>query len=167
MQAFTKERDILDVWFDSGVSSYAVLTCSALADITNRHNREFAADLYLEGSDQHRVSPSLHQSTHGALTVFGSFVDPVQGWFQSSMFCSLVATDKTCSKSFLTHGFVVDKDGRKMSKSEGNGIAPQEVIEQFNADVLRMWVRSLLQWLCVSDALSKSNAFFPHSGMQC
>jgi isoleucyl-tRNA synthetase len=56
---FEKERDILDVWFDSGVSSYAVLTSSALADVSSRLGREFAADLYLEGSDQHRVSPSL------------------------------------------------------------------------------------------------------------
>jgi isoleucyl-tRNA synthetase len=57
------------------------------------------------------------------------------------MFCSLVATDRTCSKAFLTHGFVVDKDGRKMSKSVGNGVEPQEIISQYNADVLRMWVR--------------------------
>lgn len=66
----------------------------------------------------------------------------LQGWFQSSMFCSLVATDRTCSKAFLTHGFVVDKDGRKMSKSAGNGLSPLEIIGQYNADVLRMWVRS-------------------------
>jgi isoleucyl-tRNA synthetase len=64
------------------------------------------------------------------------------------MFCSLVATDRTCSKAFLTHGFVVDKDGRKMSKAEGNGVAPQEIISQYNADVLRMWVRVLACCWC-------------------
>jgi len=63
-----------------------------------------------------------------------------QGWFQSSMFCSLVATDHACSRAFLTHGFVVDQNGRKMSKSRENGISPQEIISQYNADVLRMWV---------------------------
>ncbi|MDD5772223.1 MAG: isoleucine--tRNA ligase [bacterium] len=105
---FRKETDILDVWFDSGVSHAAVLR--------QRPELSWPADLYLEGSDQHR------------------------GWFHSSLLTS-VAVEKTAPyKSVLTHGFVVDGEGKKMSKSTGNVIAPQEIIEKYGADILRLWV---------------------------
>ena len=103
-----QEMDILDVWFDSGVSHAAVL----------EKNQELSwpADMYLEGSDQHR------------------------GWFHSSLLESIGTRNKAPYKSVLTHGFVVDGSGRKMSKSAGNVIAPQEVINQYGADILRLWV---------------------------
>ncbi len=101
-----KEGDILDVWFDSGVSWYAVLKRRGLPD----------ANLYLEGSDQHR------------------------GWFQSSLIPAVALQDKPPYKQVLTHGFLLDEKGRAMSKSAGNGIAPDEIIKQFGADVLRLWV---------------------------
>ena len=101
---FTKETDILDVWFDSGVSYAAVLE--------KRNELEFPASLYLEGSDQHR------------------------GWFHSSLLTSVGTRDCAPYQSVLTHGFVVDGDGKKMSKSAGNVIAPVEVINRFGADVL-------------------------------
>lgn len=105
---FEKETDILDVWFDSGVSHAAVLEA--------RDNLHWPADLYLEGSDQHR------------------------GWFHSSLLTA-VGTRKTAPyKAVLTHGFVVDAEGKKMSKSIGNTIAPTEVIKQYGAEILRMWV---------------------------
>ena len=107
---FVKEKDIMDVWFDSGVSHEAVLR--------ERENLSWPADLYLEGSDQHR------------------------GWFQTSLIPA-VALEKTAPfKSVLTHGFVVDGEGRKMSKSIGNVIAPQEIIEKYGAEILRLWVAS-------------------------
>ncbi|MFQ5866402.1 MAG: isoleucine--tRNA ligase [bacterium] len=107
---FIKEKDILDVWFDSGVSHEAVLR--------ERENLSWPADLYLEGSDQHR------------------------GWFQTSLIVA-VALGKTAPfKSVLTHGFVVDGEGRKMSKSIGNVISPQEIIEKYGAEILRLWVAS-------------------------
>lgn len=110
LNKFTLERDILDVWFDSGVSSYAVL---------RQDNRlRFPADLYLEGSDQHR------------------------GWFQSSLFCSLIVNKAPYSKAILTHGYVVDENKLKMSKSIGNVIAPQEIIKKYSRDILRLWVAS-------------------------
>ena len=106
---FFKETDILDVWFDSGVSYTAVLE--------ERH-LPTPADLYLEGSDQHR------------------------GWFQSSLLASVGTRGQAPYKGVLTHGFVVDGQGRKMSKSIGNVIAPGEIIKQYGADILRLWVSS-------------------------
>ncbi len=106
--AFSKEQDILDVWFDSGVSWAAV--CK------KRRELEYPADLYLEGSDQHR------------------------GWFHSSLLTSVGNEGHAPYKAVLTHGFVVDGSGRKMSKSLGNVIAPNEVIEKFGAEILRLWV---------------------------
>lgn len=105
---FEKEQDILDVWFDSGVSFAAVLE--------KRPNLKFPADLYLEGSDQHR------------------------GWFHSSLLASEGTRSMPPYKAVLTHGFVVDGSGRKMSKSIGNVVAPQEVINKYGAEVLRLWV---------------------------
>jgi len=107
---FRKETDIMDVWFDSGSSHMAVLE--------TRDDLEWPADLYLEGSDQHR------------------------GWFQSSLLTSVAVRGKAPYRAVLTHGFVVDGEGRKMSKSLGNVIYPQEVIKEFGADVLRLWVAS-------------------------
>ncbi len=105
---FTKGEDILDVWFDSGVSFAAVLE--------KNENLKFPADLYLEGSDQHR------------------------GWFHSSLLAAEGARDMPPYRSVLTHGFVVDGDGRKMSKSLGNVTAPGHVIGRYGAEVLRLWV---------------------------
>ncbi|MFQ5585303.1 MAG: isoleucine--tRNA ligase [Thermodesulfobacteriota bacterium] len=107
---FSREEDILDVWFDSGASFAAVLEKS--------DNLSFPADLYLEGSDQHR------------------------GWFQSSLLVSVGTRGRAPFRAVLTHGFVVDGEGKKMSKSTGNVIAPQEVIERYGAEVLRLWVAS-------------------------
>jgi len=108
--ALVKESDILDVWFDSGVSHAAVL----------ERNPELGspADLYLEGSDQHR------------------------GWFQSSLLTSVGTHGRAPYKAVLTHGFVVDGKGEKMSKSKGNVVSPDEVIKQYGAEVLRLWVSS-------------------------
>jgi isoleucyl-tRNA synthetase len=105
---FDKETDILDVWFDSGVSHAAVLE--------HRPYLGSPADMYLEGSDQHR------------------------GWFHSSLLASVGARGTAPYKSVLTHGFVVDGQGRKMSKSVGNVVAPEEVIKKYGAEVLRLWV---------------------------
>jgi isoleucyl-tRNA synthetase len=105
---FLKEMDILDVWFDSGVSYAAVLE--------KRPDLQFPASLYLEGSDQHR------------------------GWFHSSLLASVGTRGCAPYQSVLTHGFVVDGEGKKMSKSAGNVIAPEEVISKLGADVLRLWV---------------------------
>ncbi len=108
--AFKKESDILDVWFDSGTSHAAVLE--------ERPELRSPADLYLEGSDQHR------------------------GWFQSSLLTSVGTRSRAPYKGVLTHGYVVDGQGKKMSKSVGNVVAPQEVIDQYGAEVLRLWVAS-------------------------
>ncbi|MDI7259448.1 MAG: isoleucine--tRNA ligase [Thermodesulfobacteriota bacterium] len=105
---FKKEMDILDVWFDSGVSYAAVLE--------GRDDLQFPASLYLEGSDQHR------------------------GWFHSSLLTSVGTRGHAPYVSVLTHGFVVDGEGKKMSKSAGNVISPEEVINKLGADVLRLWV---------------------------
>lgn len=105
---FTKETDILDVWFDSGVSHAAV--CE------HRDYLSSPVDLYLEGSDQHR------------------------GWFHSSLLESVGTRDRAPYKAVLTHGFVLDKDGRPMSKSMGNVIKPEEITNKFGAEILRMWV---------------------------
>ena len=107
---FDKEKDIMDVWFDSGSSHVAV--CK------NRDYLTWPADLYLEGADQYR------------------------GWFQSSLLTSVATMGKAPYKAVLTHGWVVDGEGRKMSKSLGNGIDPQEVVDQYGADILRLWVAS-------------------------
>ena len=109
--SFYKEEDILDVWFDSGTSWSAVLeTQLGLGD---------QADLYLEGSDQHR------------------------GWFQSSLLCGLVSRDHSPYKTCLTHGFVVDKEGRKYSKSSKNFEPPQRMIDDYGAEILRFWVAAV------------------------
>ena len=107
---FTKEYDIMDVWFDSGVSHTAVLE--------NYDETTWPADLYLEGADQYR------------------------GWFQSSLLTSVVYKGTAPYKSVCTHGWVVDGEGKAMHKSLGNGIAPEEIIEQYGADILRLWVAS-------------------------
>ena len=103
---FEKERDILDVWFESGVSFAAVL----------KPRKWWPADLYLEGSDQHR------------------------GWFHSALLAGVVTDRRAPYKAVLTHGFVVDEQGRKMSKSAWNGVAPHEIIKQYGAEILRLWV---------------------------
>jgi isoleucyl-tRNA synthetase len=105
---FRKETDILDVWFDSGVSHLAV--CD-----TERYGLDWPADLYLEGQDQYR------------------------GWFQSSLVASVGLKGSPPYKEVLTHGFVVDADGRKMSKSVGNVITPAELLSKYGADILRLW----------------------------
>ena len=105
---FSQEMDILDVWFDSGVSHAAVLE--------RRGYLGSPADLYLEGSDQHR------------------------GWFHSSLLAAVGTRDIAPYKAVLTHGFVVDGAGKKMSKSTGNVVAPDEVIKKFGAEILRLWV---------------------------
>ncbi|MBF0449235.1 MAG: isoleucine--tRNA ligase [Candidatus Magnetomorum sp.] len=105
---FTKGMDILDVWFDSGVTHAAVLE--------DRDYLDWPADLYLEGSDQHR------------------------GWFHSSLLTAVGTRGKAPYKAVLTHGFVVDEHGKKMSKSVGNIIAPEKVIKQYGAEILRLWV---------------------------
>ncbi len=105
---FQKEMDILDVWFDSGVSHSAV--------VERDERLSWPADLYLEGSDQHR------------------------GWFQSSLLASVGTRQKAPYKTVLTHGFTVDGQGKKMSKSLGNVISPQEVIKANGAEILRIWV---------------------------
>ena len=104
--AFEREMNILDVWFDSGSSHEAVL--SVRPDLT------WPADIYLEGSDQHR------------------------GWFQSSLLVGLGTRGHAPYRQVLTHGFIVAEDGRKMSKSLGNSIEPQEIIKQSGADILRL-----------------------------
>jgi isoleucyl-tRNA synthetase len=103
---FEKERDILDVWFESGVSYAAVL----------KPRKWWPADLYLEGSDQHR------------------------GWFHSALLAGVVTDRRAPYQSVLTHGFVLDGQGKKMSKSAGNVVAPQDVIKQSGAEILRLWV---------------------------
>ena len=105
---FVKENDILDVWFDSGVSHAAVLE--------SREDLNWPADLYLEGSDQHR------------------------GWFHSSLLTAVGTRQQAPYKAVLTHGFVVDAEGHKMSKSLGNVISPSEVIDKYGAEILRLWV---------------------------
>lgn len=107
---FIKETDIMDVWFDSGVTHAAVLE--------ERDELSSPADLYLEGADQYR------------------------GWFQSSLLTSVVWQGRAPFKAVCTHGWVVDGDGRKMAKSLGNGIEPKEIIKQYGADILRLWVAS-------------------------
>ncbi len=110
-QNFTRESDILDVWFDSGSSWAAVLKA--------RQELAFPADLYLEGSDQHR------------------------GWFHSSLLVAQGSEDQPPYRAVLTHGYVVDGEGRKMSKSVGNVIAPQTLIDKYGAEIVRLWASSV------------------------
>jgi isoleucyl-tRNA synthetase len=107
-EQYEKINDTLDVWFDSGVTHACVLD--------KREQLHFPADLYLEGSDQHR------------------------GWFQSSLLASVAMKGVAPYKAVLTHGFTVDAEGKKMSKSKGNVVAPQSVMNNLGADVLRLWV---------------------------
>ena len=107
---FIKEKDIMDVWFDSG--------CSHAAVVDERDDLDWPADLYLEGADQYR------------------------GWFQSSMLTSVAWRGVSPYKNVCTHGWVVDGEGRKMSKSLGNGMEPEQIIKQYGADVLRLWIAS-------------------------
>ncbi|MFC6634561.1 isoleucine--tRNA ligase [Microbulbifer taiwanensis] len=127
-EQYQKVTDTLDVWFDSGVTHYAVLE--------RRHGLRFPADLYLEGSDQHR------------------------GWFQSSLKTSIAINDCAPYRQVLTHGFTVDAQGRKMSKSIGNTVAPQDVIGKLGADVLRLWVAAtdFSGEMAVSDEILKRTA---------
>lgn len=108
---FKKEFDILDVWFESGVSHYAVLHSGA--------QQQFPANMYLEGKDQHRA------------------------WFQSSLLTGMVLNNQPPMKEIVTHGFTVDAQGRKMSKSIGNVVSPQEMIDQLGTDGLRIWASSI------------------------
>ena len=109
-KGFDKEKDIMDVWFDSGSSHAAVCR--------KRGYLKVPADVYLEGADQYR------------------------GWFQSSLLTSVAGGNGAPYKQIITHGWTVDGEGKKMSKSLGNGIAPQEIIEKYGADILRLWVAS-------------------------
>ncbi|MDR0434837.1 MAG: isoleucine--tRNA ligase, partial [Gracilibacteraceae bacterium] len=107
---FRKETDIMDVWFDSGSSWAAVLR--------ERPELTFPADMYLEGSDQHR------------------------GWFNSSLSTAVAVCGEAPYREVLTHGFLIDEKGRKMSKTDGNGVDPQDIIAEKGADILRLWVSS-------------------------
>lgn len=125
---FTKEQDIMDVWFDSGSSHQAVLE--------ERDDLVRPADLYLEGSDQYR------------------------GWFNSSLSTAVAVTGKAPYKGVLSHGFALDGEGRKMSKSIGNVVVPAKVMKQLGADILRLWVSSVDYQadVRVSDAILKQVA---------
>ncbi len=125
---YEKVTDILDVWFDSGVTHWAV--CARRDELTR------PADLYLEGSDQHR------------------------GWFQSSLLTSLAMDGQAPYCQVLTHGFTVDGQGRKMSKSLGNVVAPQQVMDKFGADILRLWIAGsdYRYEMTVSDEIIKRTA---------
>ncbi|QMV13449.1 isoleucine--tRNA ligase [Vibrio spartinae] len=128
-QQYEKVLDTLDVWFDSGVTHYSV--------VDSREEFHGAqADMYLEGSDQHR------------------------GWFQSSLISSIAMKDKAPYREVLTHGFTVDGQGRKMSKSIGNTIAPKDVVNKLGADILRLWVASTdyTGEVAVSDEILKRSA---------
>jgi isoleucyl-tRNA synthetase len=109
---YEKVKDTLDVWFDSGSTHYTVLRGS------HRAESEFPADLYLEGSDQHR------------------------GWFHSSLLVASMMDGTAPYRALLTHGFVIDLEGRKMSKSKGNAMSPQAIMDSLGADILRLWVAS-------------------------
>lgn len=125
---FTKENDIMDVWFDSGSSHQAVLL--------EREELQRPADLYLEGSDQYR------------------------GWFNSSLSTAVAVTGKAPYKGVLSHGFALDGEGRKMSKSLGNTVVPEKVMKQLGGDILRLWVASVDYQadVRVSDAILKQVA---------
>ncbi len=125
---YQKVADTLDVWFDSGVTHFAVLE--------QRKGLKYPADLYLEGSDQHR------------------------GWFQSSLKTAMAMNGTPPYKAVLTHGFTVDAQGRKMSKSVGNVVPPQKVMKELGADVLRLWVAAtdFSGEMSVSDEILKRTA---------
>ena len=125
---YSKVTDTLDVWFDSGVTHYSVMA--------QREELGYPADLYLEGSDQHR------------------------GWFQSSLKTAMAINGSAPYKTVLTHGFTVDADGKKMSKSLGNVITPAEITNKLGADILRLWVASVnyTQEITVSDEILKRQA---------
>jgi len=125
---YDKVSDTLDVWFDSGVTHASVLE--------QREELDVPADLYLEGSDQHR------------------------GWFQSSLLTSVAVRNKAPYKAVLTHGFTVDADGKKMSKSLGNVVQPQKIFNSLGADILRLWVASAdySAEMSVSDEILKRTA---------
>ncbi|MBQ8169032.1 isoleucine--tRNA ligase [bacterium] len=110
---FTKENDIMDVWFDSGI------TWRAVVEKRSEQLGHTPVEMYLEGSDQHR------------------------GWFQSSLLTSIATQGKAPYKEVLTHGFVFGEDGRKMSKSLGNYIRPDDIIKNYGADILRLWAASV------------------------
>ncbi|MBT4256968.1 MAG: isoleucine--tRNA ligase, partial [Gammaproteobacteria bacterium] len=122
---YEKVTDTLDVWFDSGVSHYSVMS--------KRDELSYPADLYLEGSDQHR------------------------GWFQSSLKTAIAMNGTAPYKEVLTHGFFVDAEGRKMSKSIGNTVAPEKIFQQYGADILRLWVAAtdIRGEMTVSDEIFK------------
>jgi len=125
-----KVNDILDVWFDSGS------TWSAVLESRDYDAGDFPANIYLEGSDQHR------------------------GWFQSSLLVSSAIKENPPYKSILTHGFTVDKNGEKMSKSKGNVVSPQEVTKKYGSEILRLWV-ALSDYqndLKISDSILKQTA---------
>lgn len=107
---FYKEKDVMDVWFDSG--------CSHTSVLESYSELRWPADLYLEGADQYR------------------------GWFQSSLLTAVATKGKAPYKAVCTHGWVVDGEGRKMSKSLSNGVAPEKIVEKYGADILRLWVAS-------------------------
>ena len=125
---YEKVTDTLDVWFDSGVTHYAVLN--------TRKDLSFPADLYLEGSDQHR------------------------GWFQSSLLTSVAINKCAPYTGLLTHGFAVDANGHKMSKSQGNVVRPQDVMKKQGADIIRLWVAATdyRAEMSVSDEILKRTA---------
>jgi isoleucyl-tRNA synthetase len=125
---YSKVTDTLDVWFDSGVTHHCVLEA--------REGLQFPADLYLEGSDQHR------------------------GWFQSSLLTSVAMNDCAPYRQVLTHGFTVDENGEKMSKSKGNVVAPQKVLKTLGADIIRLWVAATdyRNEMSVSDQILKRTA---------
>lgn len=125
---YYKVTDTLDVWFDSGVSHACVLP--------RRDELHRPADLYLEGSDQHR------------------------GWFQSSLLTAVATTAKAPYKAVLTHGFTVDAEGKKMSKSKGNTVSPQKVVNSLGADIIRLWVAATdySAEMSVSDEILKRTA---------
>jgi isoleucyl-tRNA synthetase len=127
-EQYEKVSDTLDVWFDSGVTHFSVLK--------QDDNLAYPADLYLEGSDQHR------------------------GWFQSSLLTSIAIEGVAPYKGVLTHGFTVDAQGRKMSKSVGNVVAPQKVMKTLGADILRLWVAATdyRNEMTVSDEIFKRTA---------
>ena len=127
-ETFIKVTDTLDVWFDSGVTHSFV--------VDRRDDIPASADLYLEGSDQHR------------------------GWFMSSLMSSIAAKGEAPYKQVLTHGFTVDADGKKMSKSIGNTVSPQDVMNKLGADILRLWVASTdyRSEITVSDEILKRAA---------
>ena len=131
LKDYEKTSDILDVWFDSGVSHFAVL--DTRVELASGNNEEKPIILYLEGSDQYR------------------------GWFQSSLLSACAIKGEAPYHQVLTHGFTVDQNGKKMSKSLGNVVSPQKVINSLGADILRLWIASTdyTGEMCISDEILK------------